>query len=849
MNFSERVLEYEYRLTRPQVTSTIFSLETPFKTLEPTFHNGVSELLGYLTGGKKPIVRLSKNYKIGEGKFGQVQRWDFHVNDPRAYVSLSQKGRLQVNTTETPEAVLRFLDRTYFPGVLGLPFKIVKIDTKLNIDRTLRLENLESEIFTKVPKSKYQTVRYEPELMPGLYLKWASPAVNFIIYVNGTILTQGLKSREDVGITAQVLKSLFSDFGVDRLKVFKYMRGGNYMGLAEPPVPQGKNKEGKRAHMLDARYPPAQSYTDERQGFYVRPGPDLKPRFYPVVGDLALVRAKVIRAYANAGVAVPSPVRTLLSIAAGQTPKAKAEIRRASGWNAEKNGYYIKPGPGGQPYFYKVPKHKAGARPTVIAAYQKAGRRIPSPVRTLFGITKTPDVEHSVKNRILNTNSKGHLRINGKHFDRFTKAELLRLARDLSIPNVNNSNTLNKIASRILNVKGRTRNRVDMRINGVPIVLQMNGRVKRGDRARQWTTLNVQEKNAIARAYLTEPEYAEWTGMPSADKYDALLAVKTGRVPVQPKTPSPAASSAASSAGNFNLDLEATLRVNEVGGSKNDEQKLRNIFRNLPRGARGKPLKADIDRAAREFTRILKMKKQLENARAAYKAKIVVPNWLPANKKNDFAKMLLNLATAPNTKGRFPTQAAVRRGVSGWIRTQLPRQPLAARNVENLATGLVRRVPAWNPNVIKTPNVPNLGLKRLGTPRKPRAAAAPPTGPKKDPRENKVYALPKTENVENLANSISRLGLGIGPSNKYSWTYLKNKGLSNKYKNVWFEHVAGGNAHALNSFKTAKARAEWLALRKPLVNKQTYKALQEQKKALNQKNKNRRAAARAAATS
>lgn len=845
MSFSERVLEYEYRLTRPQVTSTIFSLATPFRTLEPTFHEGVSELLGYLPGGKKPVVRLSKNFKVGEEKFGQVQRWDFHVKDPRAYVSLSQTGRLQVNTTETPEAVLRYLDTTYFPGVLGLPFKIIKIDTKLNIDRALNLENLQSEIFTKVPKSKYQAVRYEPELMPGLYLKWASPAVNFIIYVNGTVLTQGLKSREDVGVTAQVLKSLFSEFGVDRLKVFKYMRGGNYMGLAEPPVPKGKNKEGKRAQMLDARYPPAQSYTDERQGFYVRPGPDHKPRFYPVVGDLALVRAKVVRAYANAGVPVPSPVRTLLSIEAGQTPKAKAEIRRAPAWNAEKNGYYIKPGPGGQPYFYKVPKHKAGARPTVIAAYQKAGRSIPSPVRNLFGIVETPEIQHLVKNRILDTNAQGHLRINGKHFDRFTKAELLRIARNLNIANVSNSATLNTIAGRILNVKGRVRNRMDLKMNGVPIVLQMNGRVKRGDRARQWATLNVQEKNAIARAYLTEPEYAEWSGLPASNRYDALLAVKTNRGAARPKTPSAAStpSSVSGSMGNFDLELEATLRVNAVGGTRNDSQKLKNIFTRLPKGARGKPLKADVDRAAREFIRALKMKKQLANVRAAYKERIVVPNWLPNNKKNDFAKMLLNLATAPNNKGRFPTTAAVRKGVSAWIRTHLPRQALAARNVENLETGLVRRVPAWNPNVIKTPNVPNLGLKRLGTPRKPRVVASP----KKDPRENKAFALPRTENVENLANAMASLGLAIGPSNKYSWTGLKNKGLSNQYKNTWFTHVVPKNApEDMNTLKTAKARAEWLARQKSLVNKQTYKALQERKKALDQKNKNRRANARAA---
>jgi hypothetical protein len=841
---------FNFRLAAPQVTSTIMDLPvTPFRTLDvQTFHAGVKEMLGYVAGGKKAVVRITNNSILGANKADQVHRWDFHVTEPKAYVSFARgTGRIQINTTQAPEVVLRFLDRTYFPGISSLPYRILKIDTKIYIDRTLNLDNLAQEIGSKVPGS-VASVRYEPELMPGLYLKWAKPHVNLIMYTNGTILTQGLKSLESIGLTGQILESLFREHKVDHLKVFKYLRGTNkknWLPKLHAPVPQRKNKEGKRAHMLDARYPLAQGYTDERAGFYVRPGPDKKPRFYPLVGDLALVRTKVARAYANAGVEIPSPVRNALGIERGAAPKNKAEGRRAPSWNAQKNGYYVKPGPGGQPYFFKVPKHKAYALPKVIERYQKAGRRIPTPVRAIFGLTRSPELQHLQAQLAVNTNAQGHLRINGKHFNKYTRAELLAIARDLNIANVGNNSSLSNIAQRILNVKGRERQRADLVMEGRPVVFMANGRVKRGDRARQWTTLNASEKNSIARGYLTDAEYKEWQELSAGDKYDALLYFKNKRAAVKPKTPSPPSSAASSVASpTFELELEASLLVSGVGGTKNDEEKLVKIFKNLPRGARGKPLKADMARASKNFIKEIKRRVQLKKIREAYKARIVVPNWIPANKRNAFSQTLLNLATAPNAKGKLPTRAAVRRGLSAWLRSQLPQQALAARNVENVATGIVRRVPAWNPNVIKTPNFPSPNVKRLGTPRR---KAQAPAAPKKDPRENKEYALPKTENVENLANAMIGLGLRVGATNKYSWTQLKNAGVPEKFKNTWLKNVAGLNApNALSALKTAKARANWLAVHKPLLNKEAYQALKKHKLVLNQLNKNRRAAAKAA---
>jgi hypothetical protein len=160
-----------------------------------------------------------------------------------------------------------------------------------------------------------------------------------------------------------------------------------------------------------------------------------------------------------------------------------------------------------------------------------------------------------------------------------------------------------------------------------------------------------------------------------------------------------------------------------------------------------------------------------------------------------------------------------------------------------MITGEITRVPAYIPPTIRTPNVASPALKRLGAPRAPRAAPLKPRD-KSDPRENRAYALPRnSEAVENLAEAISNLGLGIGASNKYSWKYLQGRGLNNKYKNLWLRNVA--SPVNFNSLKTAKARANYIAARKNTLNKNTLKALRARKAAANKANQNRRAAKKA----
>jgi len=664
------------------------------------------------------------------------------------------------------------------------------------------------------------------------------------IFTNGTVLTLGLKKFEDVGLSARVFESFFKKYGVDHLRVFKYSREGGYNPIEAVPVPLRKNLARKKATMLNARYNLARGYNNTRSGFYVRPGPNGKPRFYPIVGNLRLVKTKTLRAYATAGVPVPPSVRNLLGIAEGETVGNKAETRRAPTFNSVKNGYYVRPGVGGAPYFYKMPKGIREARKTVVAAYQKAGVNIPVNVRTKFNIKESPELQYLKKTHYVNTNSKGILRINGKQYDRYTREELLRVARNLNIASVSNKMKLENIAKEIKGTVKNFFNSPDLVVNGQPVVFLPNGRVKRGNRPRQWETLPSSEQNSLARAFLPQHNYEEWLGLIPRNKYVAILAHKgERRVEKVNSAKANSPGSTGSNMSNLGLNFEIALMAQAALGnnaSSNDVDALENIITGLPKGARGKVLKPVMNKAIKNFKEKILARNQLAHVKANYLSKVKVPNWLPSNKINGYKKTLLNVATTPNNKGKFPTKKEIATRMKGWLQAHINRQARAARNEENVVTGQIIHVPAYSPPVIRTPNVLSPALKRLGAPRAPRAAPVKPRA-KIDPRENRAYALPRnSESIENLASAMSNLGLGIGPSNKYSWKFLKNRGLNNKFKNVWLRNVA--SPVNFNSLKTAKARANYIAARKNTLNKNSLKALRERKAVLNKANQNRRAA-------
>lgn len=874
--------EYDFALTKPVVTSTIIAIQgLPFIDLsEEPMPKGVNELLGYTATGELPIIRKirGRNAILGVNKTNtlNVKRWVFTINfkapESKAYIVYSDNSRLQINTTGPYERVLRFLNNTYLPGVWGAPVNILKIDTKLYINRKINLADLGQEISRRVPFSKGSWSLEEELFSGGGFLRWKDPKATLIISTNGTVLTLGLKSFEDMGVTAKILEQLFSKYLIDKTKVFKYARGAwglNYNRRPALPVPARKNLEGKRKQMAAVRNPLAEGWNNTREGFYVRPGANGKPRFYPLVANLKLVRPKVIRAYAEAGVPIPKGVRNVLGIEEGATPAPKATNRRAPGWNAVRNGQYVKPGPGGQPYFYKVPKNKKAAGKGVVEAYQKAGVKIPAHVRELFGLEgpNTPAAE--AKKHYVNLNAQGGLRVNGKQYKRYTVAQLVAIARNLGLPQVSESMPLATIAEYIKMTLGQNKNVPNAELEGVPIIFMNNGRVKRGPRARQWATLKANEQNALAKAFLTNDEWSTYQPIVRKEKYQYILGMKRRRLEARAVSAQAAANEAAATAvssansnsnTNFARNIEFELMAQAALGNSaraNDVAALKKILQNLPVGAKGRPLKPTVEKAIRDFKKIQGRSNQLANIRRKYEAAIQIPNWLPKNLHAGYKKALLNTATAVNTQGRLPTKEAVKRGIQGWLNAHLPQVARPSYTKENVVTGAVVKVPAWDPTRRKSPVLPNQSVKKLGPAKAPKApkAPGPAVGPikkaKKDPRENKEYALPRTNNAENIVNAIAALGLNIGPNSRYSWTALNRAGLNNRFYQNWMNLTASPEATTvnaakakLNSLKTAKARQQWLAARRNKFGRDNYSTLVAHRTALNQRNKNRRAAKR-----
>ena len=900
--FVNKFSNFDYALTKPEVTSTIISLDVLFHdlTTEP-LPKGVKELLGYTATGQLPVVRKLQNRAgpLGEANIEKVKRWAFNVEfknpDSTAYVSHVDNGKMQISCTGPYERVIRLLEKSYYPGIINAPIKIVKIDTRLYINRKFNLDELVAEISRRVPSSKIPRLRYEPELMPGAYIKWTDPSASLIIYTNGVILTQGLKSIADMGVTAEILQQIFGKYLVDKYKVFKYFRNitgraRNYNAAPHIPKPARKNLAKKRAQGANRYALAINGWNNNREGFYVRPGANGKPRFYPLVANLKLVKPKMIRAYAEAGVPIPQRVKNIFGVAGNEAPAPKVEGRRAPNWTATKEGFYVKPGPGGRPYFYQVPKGLAASRKTVAAAYKKAGVAIPNSVRNLFSIPKTPNNGAAASanetgnwkkpTHWLNYDAKGVVRINGRQYDRYTRPELVQIARNIGIAEVSEKLSLAKIAAVIAKYLEPYTNVPNTEINGVPVMLMTNGRVKRGSRIRQWATLKPAEQNAIARGMLNSFKLEEYSKANKNAKFNYLMGAKrqmqeearneavAGRAN-EPLTSVRSGSSVSSTNSNFAKNLEYTMMAQELLGNANSAQvnKFVAVIKNLPKGARGRPLKPTIEKAARNFKRAQMTNAQLVNVRRAYSEAVRAPNWLPSNLHSAYKNHLVRLGTTPNAKGVLPTKEAVRRGMIAWLNATLPQGGRAAYERENLNTGLVVRMPAWNPANRGSPTIPNIGVKRVGPERKKRVAKpkpaartnAPAVGPvkaaKKDPRENKNYPVPRTANAENLVNAIANLGLNIGASNRYSWSYLANKGLNDRFYENWMNYAAspnrsltvnGAKAH-MNGLKTAKARQEWLVARRTAFAPANYRNLVAYRASLNQKNKNRRAAARAQA--
>ena len=818
-----------FKLSPSSITSRIVTIKTAVN-IDDVFDQppkGFSEVAGYRGTGMKPIVR----WIPGSNMIGDPTGATKVVAKKGQQTIVMNKDTIDIlGVGNYEEAFLAMVKNEWTSkSLLRSKPSYKKIDGIFNINKNFELDEMGSEL-KRLPKSMVESVgTWNPEIFPALVLKLKKPKITYQFFENGTVLFTGIKDPSDKDIPKKIFKEFFTEHG---LNISRCIRTSNKGRIVAPK--RGANANNKKFKLAD-RYNFAGRWNallPERPGFYIRPGTNGAARYYPWrimkknpqtgqvlnMGPMNLkgVAPKVLKAFKNANKPIPNSTRRLFEsigypLDENSSPKSVVghSNRRAPSWNATKPGFYVRPGPGQQPYWFKVPTGLASGRKTVITTYTKAGRNIPAAVRNIFKIGNNVKTAGNVREHRVDIGLDGILRINNRQATRLTKPELIAIARNLDIAQVNSkmkpTNIIAWIHSKALPAGHKPYSNFNVNVNGVKYTFIGNNRVQKtaGAKrtARNWATIPVSEQNKIAKSLLPSNLHANWNATAKAAKYKKLANYALSKAPLPPPSSaksSSAASSSVSSMGSVMAELERTSRINKYKNT------LRNIlgpnyFRNenaqnllsrinaLPSGSRGAPLKVNIDKTLKNFVKQTLIKRRQEIIRSNYESKIKVPNWLPSNKKQAYKKTLLNLATTPNAKGKYPIQKNLKSAMTAWANMHIPKSGHAAYEKENVVTGEIIKVPAWHPPKNVKINIP----KRTSPPKPAKKSPKPKqTKPKANARLKKNYALPMTENVENMANAIARLGLPISSSNKYSWNRLEKAGLSPRYRNTWLNHVA-----------------------------------------------------------
>lgn len=423
-------------------------------------------------GGKIPVVEKTSSGTIRGDRDKKIKRIDVRFRF-KGFATI-RESVVTLSGSVPWEMTYRVLARL-LPEIKNVKFTVTNTAVRFYLKKQVKLENIADQ---KI-KNKDFRITYEPELYFQKLLIKFSDGVVASVFANGTVVAQG---RNLTGIEKRVK---------DVLEMHKNPYG------AETGIPTAtrKNLARKRATMVEARYELASSWNNTRNGFYVRPGPNKRPRFYTVPKNPALVRQKVLRAYANAGIAVPTTVKRILGIVnAGVKPKAVS--KKAMNWTSDApNGYYIRPGPGGLPKYYKIPKHITQGKKTVIEAYKKAGVSVPNKVKNIFDIvnsvSKSPKLKGNIKN--------GKFRIDGLVCMRYKIDELRKIASRLDIPIIKQTKQQLCKAIQTKLVTTTISPKVNFTKNGVKYYIFANERkVMRNKRSKSINSFKIDEiKNMI----------------------------------------------------------------------------------------------------------------------------------------------------------------------------------------------------------------------------------------------------------------------------------------------------------------------------------------------------------------
>jgi len=794
-----------WKLSKPTVVASIAVVKIPvsLSTILSGTPKGFTDVTGFKGVGQKPVVRYTNGKWIGEStgiaRIVAKKGTQTVILTPQA---------ITVMGSGNPEVAHLAIVKNGWTSknLIRMKPEYRKVDGVFYINKSFDLIGMEDEL-RKLPKSMVERIKYSPEIksVPALVLKLKDPSWTYQFFENGTVLFTGVKTPSDIDKPVQLFKKFFTTYGMNKNMSIATEK----TPAIKKPVP-GKKNTTKLAN----RYPLAGTWNSLKapyRGFYIRPGTNGKPRMYPYrfmrrepqtgevlnLGPMNLkgVAPKVVKAFKNIGRPIPkSTLNAFASAGLALSSPVKASAvshtnRRAPSWNAVKPGFYVRPGPGQQPYWFAVPKGLESGRKTVIATYTKAGRNIPAAVREIFKIPASVAINAAKPKHALTVGLNGVLRINGRQAVRLTVPELVAIARNLNIAQVNAKMKPVDIIQWIQYKSGLTGQKAtknfDVELNGTKYKFLNNGRVEKTvgktRTTRNWSTIPTANQNRIAKKYLSPNFHNAYNIQPRNAKYKALLLYKNGIN--NNNSVSNAANSNLGNLANFAANLESNLKnqahkntyKNIVGNYYRNENanKLLTRLSKLPVGTK----KTNVNRAIKTFAKEAVIGARRALIEANYKSKIVAPNWLPINKKNAYKNALLRTALQVNNKGKYPTQKKVRDAMQAWINVQVPKVATAAHTKENVITGSMIHVPAWNPPKKIVVNVP----KRLSPPHpaaKPKAAPKPKAPPKIKRRLNV-----NSNNADNIGSAM--INLGLNTRGAYTWDNLVHAGMNKKYKNAW----------------------------------------------------------------
>ena len=714
-----------FTVTQPKIISTVSSLQivVNFGKIFYEKVTGFTEVAGYVNLRSKPRVRYVNGQWIGEGadqcKYVTAKTKNLTVILTKDGIQVSGAGNFE-------EAYVKCAKNEWVSkSIIRMKPKYKIINCSFKINKKINLESFAEATRTLIPHDMLEDLPVVGITAPALSVKFKKPKVTYQIFKNGTILFSGITKIDDIGVPVELFKQFFTNYG---------------FGLFGAEIFSGTATTAKnRNHPLAGTWNKLPAVVP--RGYYIRPGPNGLPRLYPYefyrklqegpnilngTVNLGPLAPKVRKAFENAGKPIPASTLKVfrnaghpLNAVTNKKTYAGISNRRANSWNATKEGYYVRPGPGQQPYWFAVPKGKAAGRKTVISTYTAAGRNIPAAVRALFNIPANVKTAGAKPEHKFEVGANGVLRINGRQATRLTKPELLAVARNAGIAEVSNKTKPAEIIARIKSRKAPSpiSSTYNVTIGSTKYKFMKDGRVQKlksgaQPTTREWATMSREAKDKIIGAVIKTNNRAEFNKFSSADQFGVIYQMTRPKT----KTPSPtrSLSSASSSMNSLFADVETTTQY-EL------KQKLKNYYRNgnnvnlkaalnaVKAGPRGKVRKANLSKATKNFVAKTLATRKRNSAVADFESKFKVPAWLPANKANAFKAHMMKIALTPNKEtGKYPKRAQIANGMKPWINHHIPQTSRAAYNYENLNTGKVVRVPAWNPPKNFKFNVPKI---------------------------------------------------------------------------------------------------------------------------------------------